>query len=270
MRIYNPSLGRFLSTDPITKEYPELTPYQFASNTPIWGIDLDGLEVYYATDGTRLGQIGTSTQVRKVEAADIKTVSYWIDRANNSPGKLSPESIVTYIERYSADVGMTEEELNVRATLGTLKQTEAGRSNAPLDYNTWNKGDNFTEESYEDKPEGYLKHPGKNTNVDSKTKKEKGGTAAGAYQFLERFYTGNDFSPQSQDQAAVDLMSDKQLAAAKSGDVAQVKKTMSGKWTSLQHWSPKNLQAEFTKHIVEELNGNSKIATPKGDLQINR
>jgi RHS repeat-associated protein len=44
MRIYNPSLGRFLSVDPLTKTYPELTPYQFASNKPINSIDLDGLE----------------------------------------------------------------------------------------------------------------------------------------------------------------------------------------------------------------------------------
>jgi RHS repeat-associated protein len=44
MRIYDTRLGRFLSTDPITREYPELTPYQFASNTPIQAIDLDGLE----------------------------------------------------------------------------------------------------------------------------------------------------------------------------------------------------------------------------------
>jgi RHS repeat-associated protein len=44
MRIYDPRLGRFLSVDPLTKEYPELTPYQFASNTPIQAIDLDGLE----------------------------------------------------------------------------------------------------------------------------------------------------------------------------------------------------------------------------------
>jgi RHS repeat-associated protein len=44
MRIYDPRLGRFLSLDPITKEYPELTPYQFASNTPISGIDKDGME----------------------------------------------------------------------------------------------------------------------------------------------------------------------------------------------------------------------------------
>ncbi len=45
-RIYNPSIGRFLSVDPLTRSYPELTPYQFASNTPIAAIDLDGLEAW--------------------------------------------------------------------------------------------------------------------------------------------------------------------------------------------------------------------------------
>ena len=44
MRIYDGRLGRFLSVDPITSNYPMLTPYQFASNRPIDGIDLDGLE----------------------------------------------------------------------------------------------------------------------------------------------------------------------------------------------------------------------------------
>jgi RHS repeat-associated protein len=46
MRIYDPRLGRFLSVDPLTKSYPELTPYQFASNMPIAAIDIDGLESY--------------------------------------------------------------------------------------------------------------------------------------------------------------------------------------------------------------------------------
>ncbi len=44
MRIYNPSLGRFLSVDPISKEYPWYSPYHFAGNRPIQAIDLDGLE----------------------------------------------------------------------------------------------------------------------------------------------------------------------------------------------------------------------------------
>jgi RHS repeat-associated protein len=43
-RIYNPSIGKFLSVDPLMKSYPMLTPYQFASNRPIDGVDLDGLE----------------------------------------------------------------------------------------------------------------------------------------------------------------------------------------------------------------------------------
>ena len=49
-RIYNPAIGRFLSVDPLTNEYPELTPYQFASNTPIQAIDLDGLELLDADE----------------------------------------------------------------------------------------------------------------------------------------------------------------------------------------------------------------------------
>ncbi|GGH18357.1 hypothetical protein GCM10007352_29020 [Mucilaginibacter phyllosphaerae] len=51
MRIYDGRLGRFLSVDPITAQYPELTPYQFASNRPIDGIDQDGLE--YASSMTK-------------------------------------------------------------------------------------------------------------------------------------------------------------------------------------------------------------------------
>ncbi|MCB9059864.1 MAG: hypothetical protein H6627_14960 [Calditrichae bacterium] len=46
-RIYNPRIGKFLSVDPLTGSYPWYTPYQFAGNTPIQAIDLDGLEEVY-------------------------------------------------------------------------------------------------------------------------------------------------------------------------------------------------------------------------------
>jgi RHS repeat-associated protein len=49
MRIYDPRLGKFLSVDPLTKKYAELTPYQFASNRPIDGVDLDGKEYFNST-----------------------------------------------------------------------------------------------------------------------------------------------------------------------------------------------------------------------------
>lgn len=43
-RIYDARIAKFLSVDPLTKEYPWYTPYQFAGNKPIKYIDLDGLE----------------------------------------------------------------------------------------------------------------------------------------------------------------------------------------------------------------------------------
>jgi RHS repeat-associated protein len=43
-RIYNPTIGKFLSVDPLAPDYPWYTPYQFAGNMPIWATDLDGLE----------------------------------------------------------------------------------------------------------------------------------------------------------------------------------------------------------------------------------
>lgn len=59
-RIYNPAIGKFLSVDPLTSSYPELTPYQYASNTPIWAIDIDGLEGGVTSTGTSSG-LGTSS-----------------------------------------------------------------------------------------------------------------------------------------------------------------------------------------------------------------
>ncbi len=46
-RIYNPAIGKFLSVDPLTQEYPWYTPYQFAGNKPITYVDLDGGEEWY-------------------------------------------------------------------------------------------------------------------------------------------------------------------------------------------------------------------------------
>ena len=43
-RMYDVRLGRFLSIDPLFKKYQELSPYQYGSNRPIDGTDLNGLE----------------------------------------------------------------------------------------------------------------------------------------------------------------------------------------------------------------------------------
>lgn len=43
-RSYDPQIGRFPQLDPLTNDYPELTPYQYASDDPVTNIDVDGLE----------------------------------------------------------------------------------------------------------------------------------------------------------------------------------------------------------------------------------
>ena len=47
LRIYNPSLGKFLSVDPLTNKFPWWSPYHFAGNMPIKAIDLDGAEIFF-------------------------------------------------------------------------------------------------------------------------------------------------------------------------------------------------------------------------------
>jgi RHS repeat-associated protein len=43
-RNYDPQIGRFPQLDPLTDDYPELTPFQYASDEPIANVDIDGLE----------------------------------------------------------------------------------------------------------------------------------------------------------------------------------------------------------------------------------
>ncbi|HEY9084007.1 MAG TPA: PKD domain-containing protein [Vicingaceae bacterium] len=45
-RIHDARIGRFLSTDPLTRSYPKYTPYSFSHNRVIDGIELEGLEFY--------------------------------------------------------------------------------------------------------------------------------------------------------------------------------------------------------------------------------
>jgi RHS repeat-associated protein len=50
-RNYDPQIGRFPQLDPLTDNYPFLTPYQYASGDPITNIDVDGLEGTSAVGG---------------------------------------------------------------------------------------------------------------------------------------------------------------------------------------------------------------------------
>ena len=77
MRVYDPRIGKFLSVDPLTISYPMLTPYQFASNSPISNIDLDGLEAWKVIrqwDQTDVANYATyaNTKIKEYEANKVK------------------------------------------------------------------------------------------------------------------------------------------------------------------------------------------------------
>ena len=48
-RIYNPQIGKFLSVDPLSRNFPWNSPYSYAENDVIRCIDMDGLEKFIHT-----------------------------------------------------------------------------------------------------------------------------------------------------------------------------------------------------------------------------
>jgi len=106
-RIYNPNIARFLSVDPLTKKYAGLTPYQFASNSPVSGVDLDGLEYYYAADGKLIGRIGLSTEVRLVNANNVESIKGFMMESGH--GVMTP----AYITSRSNEANKLSGSLNI-------------------------------------------------------------------------------------------------------------------------------------------------------------
>ncbi len=103
-RIYNPALGRFLSVDPIGKNFPWNTPYSFAENDVIRSIDLDGLEKVVVFGGADLSSTGV-TETTKQTADDIQKFSnennlgYEVQTFNVAPWNPSQGTAFDWIKK---------------------------------------------------------------------------------------------------------------------------------------------------------------------------
>jgi hypothetical protein len=105
---YPMDIGVFaMAVDPLTIDYPMLTPYQFASNTPIWAIDLEGLEAYYSNKGSFLywGEI-------QGDNAPVIIVTTKIQKQSNSK---YPSFIKTYETLFIGDRPLTHFEFQQTA-----------------------------------------------------------------------------------------------------------------------------------------------------------
>lgn len=73
-RIHDSRLGRFLSLDPLAREFPSESNYSFAGNNPIYNIDQDGKKktVYTYTIDGRTGE----TTVKRIKTDGLDVVRY--------------------------------------------------------------------------------------------------------------------------------------------------------------------------------------------------
>jgi RHS repeat-associated protein len=109
-RMHDPRLGRFFAIDPVAGKYSHNSPYAFSENRVIDGIDLEGLEFFFSSDGRLLGQIGNSTKVYVVtNEDDVKDVEQKIKWANHQI-KIKGQWVKTntdYCTNRATDTGMS-------------------------------------------------------------------------------------------------------------------------------------------------------------------
>ena len=75
-REYDERIVRFNSIDPLTKQYPYYSPYQFAGNNPIANIDLDGAEPKYIATPSGQGKTKLTFPVVAM-IAELYDLSYY-------------------------------------------------------------------------------------------------------------------------------------------------------------------------------------------------
>ncbi|WP_199118231.1 RHS repeat-associated core domain-containing protein [Pedobacter sp. ASV28] len=100
MRLYDPRLGRFLSTDPLTESYPYYTPYLFGGNNPVKFIDLDGLEEHnpvpesYMNPKLKLNMTNAPAGSRTNAAGFARNAPwFWRQMLKDHPDMFNPENV---------------------------------------------------------------------------------------------------------------------------------------------------------------------------------
>jgi RHS repeat-associated protein len=105
-RVHDPRLGRFLSIDPLFKDYPHNSPYAFSENRVIDGVELEGLEFETAT-GANANAAPTSAAYNQALTLFNQQFPDPTDACFSSQGN-------------SAQVGQNDIPDAVKATDGTL------------------------------------------------------------------------------------------------------------------------------------------------------
>jgi len=102
-RMYNRKIARFPSPDPLIvygQQYAELSSYQFASNTPIRAIDLDGLEEYIVINWMQDGKCVGNT----IFAVPSYARADWDEKTGAPSGTFVIVNLETKIDVYAGQI----------------------------------------------------------------------------------------------------------------------------------------------------------------------
>jgi hypothetical protein len=164
-------LGRFLSIDPLSKSYPYLSSYQFANNSPICNIDVDGkyftgntatLKAIYARvsimakNGDKKAE-AFKIALEKMDASDIEFHIKVNQKQFNGEGKHGEASFDFKENRVFLEVNQYYREEGPQSTEASLAhELEHGRQfmDSELDFIEGMKSSSFPGPSY-DKTDEY-------------------------------------------------------------------------------------------------------------------
>ena len=154
-RIYDPRLGRFLSVDPLVQQFAWNSPYSYAMNRVIDGIDLEGLE-YLSSDDARI-EVTRGEVKLKVENFNFISRRLW-QNANNNPANW------TYTNG--------QKDIGISTTIGNLKYSQANpvKSADPANLNA--NDENLSANDAQHRVQNPMTKNSNYTQVDKGIKKE--------------------------------------------------------------------------------------------------
>jgi RHS repeat-associated protein len=111
-RFYHKALARFVSADPLIvsqKKYAWLSSYQFASNSPVWAVDLDGLEMFVVHGTSQKGHDfsgGILSQLRRIagnrEVVTDFSWDWWITFDEKDRGERAKQLVDHILQQRAA------------------------------------------------------------------------------------------------------------------------------------------------------------------------
>jgi len=163
MRYYAIWIAKFISVDPLQHKYTELTPFQYASNRPISGIDLDGAEFDNVVDEYQKNIVEGTEILSSIDFGfpsntGMYNKKYWkaiktgeiVLKDNKKPAK-AVNDIIKNPSSYSADCAQFVQLVNWYArytTYGKKAFNDLNKNNEVFIFDNYSATGNITETFY--------------------------------------------------------------------------------------------------------------------------